>query len=381
MKILINTISAKKNAGGAFQVSLNFIKHSLSWADDSIDWYYLVSEDIDNQLQKDGCFINSHYYPLPTQPNIRTYFHVRREIRKLEREIQPDIVYSITAPCYFSFKSREVMRFTNPWVSHPNSYSWRILSMKERIKMKFYILIQKFLIRNTKYFITQTELVKTNLIKMLKLPPENIKVVPNVLPAAFLNESREHITYGDKKIHIACIANSSKHKNLDIIPFVLKNLRDKHHITNVVFHLTIPIKSSIWKTIQTKLAEFEIQDSVITHGRVDQKELANIYRHCDMAFLPTLLEVFSASGVEAAYFNLPIIATDFDFNREIFGDKCIYYLPANDVDAADKISELVQEKDDLKDIFYNNNKIIISQYGNYNDHFKCICEYLKNSSK
>ena len=381
MKILINTISAKRNAGGAFHISLNFIKYSLSWGDADIEWYYLVSNDIDNQLRKDGCQINTRYFALPTQPNIHTYFKVRKEIRKIEEQIKPDIVYSITAPSYFTFKSKEVMRFTNPWVSHPNAFSWNILSTKEKIKMKLYILIQKFLIKKAKYFVTQTELVKTNLIKMLKLPQDNIKVVPNVLPAAFLVESREHIGYNDNKIHIACIANSSKHKNLDIIPSILRHLRDKYQTTNAVFHLTLPLESSIWKNIQEQTAQLGLMDNVITHGRVDQKELANIYRHCDIAFIPTLLEVFSASGVEAAYFNLPIIATDFDFNREVFKDNCSYYKPTNSEDAANKIFELINYIDTHhKEISYSND-LIISQYGNYDKHFRGICDFLVETYK
>lgn len=380
MKILINTISTKRYAGGAFQISLNFIKRSLSWNDSSIEWHYLVSKDVDSQLRKDGFVIDSNYYVYPTQPNIHTYLKVKKSIRKIEDSIKPDVVYSISAPSYFTFKSKEVMRFTNPWVSHPNPYAWNILSPKERIKMKLYIFLQKCILRKVKYFITQTNLVKTNLTKLFHLPSDNIRVVPNVLPAYFLNESTAHISYEDNNIHIACIANNTKHKNLDIIPEVIKILREKHQIQNVIFHLSIPKKSAIWKIIEKRLDIYGIQDRVRTHGRVSQKELAEIYRHCDISFLPTLLEVFSASGLEAAYFNLPIIATDFDFNREIFQDNCIYFKPTDAVDAAEKIADYINNKDSYLEKTTNGNKMIISKYGNYDEHFRCICDFLKRLS-
>ena len=381
MKILINTISSKRNAGGGFQISLNFIKHSLYWKDSSIEWFYFVSEDIDKQLQNDRISIVNNYYVFPTQPNLHSYLKVRKEIRIIEEIIIPDVIYSITAPSYFTFKSKEVMRFTNPWVSHPNEYSWNILSLKERIKMKLYIFLQKLMLKKAEYFITQTNLVKTNLIKLLNLPNGNIKVVPNVLPAAFLNENREHVNNEDNCIHIACVANSSKHKNLDIIPAVAKVLADKHQIQNVVFHLTISKESQIWRIIQLQLHQYGIHDRVITHGRIDQKKLADIYRHCDLAFIPTLLEVFSASGLEAAYFNLPIVATDFQFNREVYEDGCLYYKPYNAEDAADKIADLINNLDSYIDNITPKNKRIVSMYGNYDEHFEAICDFLKTISK
>ena len=378
MKILINTISTKRIAGGAFQISLNFIKRSLSWNDSSIEWHYLVSNDVDRQLRKEGYKIDSNYYVLPTQPDVHTYLKVKKSIRKLEESIKPDVVYSISAPSYFTFKSREVMRFTNPWVSHPNPYAWNILSFRERIKMKFYIFLQKCMLRKVKYFITQTDLVKTNLINIFHLPAENIRVVPNVLPAFFLNESTAHINNEDNHIHIACIANSTKHKNLDIIPEVIRILSEKHNIQNVVFHLSIPIQSQIWQKIEKQLDIYGIRNRAITHGRVDQKALAEIYRHCDIAFIPTLLEVFSASGLEAAYFNLPIVATDFDFNREVFQDGCLYYKPTDAADAAEKIADIIKNKEYYSEKTTNGNKSIISKYGNYDEHFKCICDFLTN---
>ena len=128
MKILVNTISTKKNAGGAFQIAYNFLLKTLHYEDENIEWYYITSSDLHEVL---GSFfkeiINSHYFVFPTQPDyLGSYYRVKKSIRRIENDIHPDVVYSITAPSYFSFKTPEVMRFTNPWVTHPNTYSWSI---------------------------------------------------------------------------------------------------------------------------------------------------------------------------------------------------------------------------------------------------------------
>lgn len=63
------------------------------------------------------------------------------------------------------------------------------------------------------------------------------------------------------------------------------------------------------------------------YGRISQKELGAMYQRCQLCYLPTLLEVFSASTVEAMYFNLPIVATNFSFNTEVLADSSLYYEP------------------------------------------------------
>ena len=113
----------------------------------------------------------------------------------------------------------------------------------------------------------------------------------------------------------------------------------------------------------------------MNHGRVTQAELAEMYRHCEYCYLPTLLEVFSASTVEAMYFDLKIVATDFGFNREVLGDSCLYYEPMNAVDAARQFKKLFEDKN-LKSVFSDRMKKQLEKYGDYDKHFNAILKYL-----
>ena len=134
MRILVNTISTKKISGGAFQISQNFLLKSLEHND--IEWYYITSQDLDDVIGVQFDRIrNERYFVFPTQPDFKhTYKRVKQQVHELEERIKPDVVYSVTSPSYFSFKTTEVMRFTNPWVAHPNKYSWSVLSLKAKIR-------------------------------------------------------------------------------------------------------------------------------------------------------------------------------------------------------------------------------------------------------
>lgn len=375
MRILINTISTKKISGGAFQISQNFLLESLSHND--IEWYYITSQDLDDVIgTRFDNIRDERYFVFPTQPDFKhTYKRVKQQVRELEERIAPDVVYSITAPSYFSFKAKEVMRFTNPWVAHPNKYAWSVLSLKDKIRTYLYCINQKRLLRKVHYFITQAEATKQGILRITHEPAKHVAVVSNVLPAVF--KSMDNTPIVDAKwINIAAVGAPVPHKNFDIIPDVLLELKKKG-VKNVRFHTTIPFDHHLVEDFKLILRKYGMIDNWVNHGRVSQTELGEMYRRCQFAFLPTLLEVFSASTVEAMYFNLPIIATKFDFNTEVLEDCCLYYEPKNACDAAKQIEKIIRNKD-LQDSCKEKMKFVLSKYGNYEAHFNAIKDMLVN---
>lgn len=373
MRVLINTVSTKKHSGGAYQIAFNFISKTLEHQE--VDWIYVVSADLD-EILPDAVKSKEDYYVFPTQPDFRhSYKKVKQELSELEQRLNPNVVYSITAPSYFTFKTTEVMRFTMPWVTHPNKYSWSVLSWKERMRMRLYCWNIRRLIRKGEYFITQTETTRQGIIRITGTEPQNVKVIQNVLPSVFNEMDNTLFEVDENWVDVACVANDTKHKNLDIIPSVLEELQQLG-IDNVRFHLTLPEDCDSWKEIQRRLMPSGLKERAITHGRLSQRELAMMYRHCQLCFLPTLLEVFSASTLEAMFFKLPIVATDFDFNKEVMADACLYYEPMNAKDAALQIKKYIDDKNLQSEM-----KLLMEQrlslFQDYDKHFNEILQFLE----
>ena len=372
MKILVNTISTKKHAGGAFQIANNFVRKTLEHPE--IDWLYVVSSDLD-QILPEEMKGRDNYHVFPTQPDFRgSYKRVKMELQELEKVEKPDVVYSVTAPSYFDFNAPEVMRFTNPLVAHPNKYSWRVQPLKSRPRLLLYCWNQKRLIKKARFFITQTETTKQGILRITHLPSQNVCVVNNVLPAAFALQDNKHIDNNSGWIEIACVGAPVPHKNFDILPDVIMELR-KNGIDNARFHTTIPTNDPLWGVISKRLKKLQIENNVFNHGRVTQAELAEMYRHCEYCYLPTLLEVFSASTVEAMFFDLKIVATDFEFNREVLGDSSLYYEPMNEADAAKQFAKLIHDKQ-LQSTFSERMKTQLARYDDYDRHFNAIKDFL-----
>lgn len=373
MRILVNTISTKKHAGGAYQIAYNFLVKTLEHQE--VDWIYVVSSDLDEILpvpMKEG----KNYHVFPTQPDYqRTYKMVKNELKELERKEQPDVVYSITAPSYFTFDTVEVMRFTNPWVTHPNKYSLSTISLPNRLKTRLYCWNQRRMMRKASYFVTQTETTKKGIMRITGVPSDNVKVVNNVLPQIFKSHQRTPMQQDGDWIDVACVGAPVPHKNFDILPAVVKELKALG-VENVRFHVTIPSDNPLLSLYKRDLDTLGLSDRIITHGRCSQMELADMYRRCQLCLLPTLLEVFSASTLEAMYFRLPVVATDFDFNSEVMGDSCLYYEPMNAKDAAMQIKKYV-ESENLRNDMKQKMDERLNLYGDYDKHFNDILAFLK----
>ena len=373
MKILVNTISTKKHSGGAYQIAYNFLMKTLEHQE--VEWLYVVSSDLD-EILPEPMKERMNYHVFPTQPDYRhTYKKVKNELKELEKNEKPDVVYSITAPCYFTFKTVEVMRFTNPWVTHPNKYSWATMSLPIRLKTRLYCWNQRRMMRKASYFVTQTETTKKGIMRITGVTPENVKVVNNVLPQIFKSLPKTPKEQDGNWIDVACVGAPVPHKNFDILPSVIKELKALG-VENVRFHVTIPAGNPLLLMYKRELDALGLSDRIITHGRCSQAELAEMYRGCQLCLLPTLLEVFSASTLEAMHFRLPIVATEFDFNSEVMGDSCLYYHPMNAKEAAVQIKKYI-ESETLREEMKIKMDERLKLFGDYDKHFNDILMFLK----
>lgn len=372
MKILVNAICAKKYAGGGFQISLNFVRTALADTRKNVDWYFLLSDHVADALSLHG---NDKIFILPAQPDFTgTYLFVKKEIRRIENKVNPDVVYTIVAPSYFLFKSKEVMRYTNPWVAHPNSFAWNTLDVKGKIRNYVYTMIHKTLLRKCHYFITQADYTAKCIAKIAHVPEKNVCIIKNVLPAVYKSMDSSPIK-DDKWINVTSVAASFPHKNLDIIPEVLNVLENKFGISNVRFHVTMPNDSAVWNTIEDRLTITNMTERVVNHGRMNQMELSTLYRSAQIMFLPTLLEVFSASIIEAMYFDLKIVASDFPFNSNVIGNAGLLFKPTDAMDAAEKIVQIIKSPK-LQNELSHRMEDKLKEYSDYQIHFDNTKDFL-----
>lgn len=377
MKILVNVVNAR-NIGGGFQVVFNFILKTQEFHRADVDWYYAVSERLDGFLPhafKDK-IVKDHYRVFPDQPDFKgTYRRVKSELRAYEECIDPDVIYSPLSPGYFFFKHKEVMRFANAWSTNATSYAWKTLPFKAKLRAKVYIIMQRALLRKAQYIITQTETVKGGLLRVTGLPEDRVTVVPNVLPAVLQDIDPAPLSADAEWVDVAAVGGQMPHKNLEIIPKVVKDLKVKYNLKNVRFHTTLPDDSGVWWRIKKDLAADGIEENVVNHGNLRLSELAEMYRHCRFCFLPTVLETFSASTIEAMYFDLKTVASNLPFNKEVMQDSCLYFEPMNPESAAEMLAKLITDKG-LQSVLSHKMKERLKNYTDFQKYYNDTVDFL-----
>src|SRR5690606_8102239 len=150
------------------------------------------------------------------------------------------------------------------------------------------------------------------------------------------------------------------HKNIAILPAVIDSLL-KNNFKKFKFYISLE-KSDL---------NFEEKYNQYIHymGKIDLMELPELYKSIDVVFMPTLLEVFSATYLEAMYMERPIVASDMSFARDICQDSAVYFNPVSAESAAKQLLKVYQDES-LKAELLERAKVNIRRFGNSMDRTK-----------
>lgn len=142
---------------------------------------------------------------------------------------------------------------------------------------------------------------------------------------------------------ILVVAEPQPAKNLEAVPAVAAALL-RGGVRDVEFVLTVPERGGPYmRPVERALARAEPGVPIRRIGRVPHDRLAGLYRSGDAAFLPSLMESFSAAYVEAMQFGLPIVTSDLDFARAICGDAAVYVPPLDPEACAEALVRVLED--------------------------------------
>lgn len=346
MKIIINTSNLVK--GGGVQVALSFLEELKEWGTD--DYFVFLSTAVAAQLDLETFPSNFTFYNFPISPaRLRTRLRIVRRFNELEREIHPDVVFTVFGPSYWRPKSPHVMGFALVWAINPDSIAYTLLDKFGLIRAKLIHLYAKYFVkRDGDFFIGETLDVKERMVRYNWADKDQIFVVGNTCHKAFSEIRKKcEIPIYPEEFRFITISAMYKHKNLTIIKDIIPLLRSLE--IRCRFYLTLP--EDVFER------EFYGYEDMITNvGPTSIAQCPSVYEQCDALFLPTLLECFSASYPEAMKMELPILTSDLEFAHTICGDAAEYFDPLNPEDIARKIENIVSNAGRRKELVINGKK-------------------------
>ena len=355
MKLIINT--SNLYVGGGVQVALSFI-NELKELKTGNEYHIFLSKAVDKQIEQKSFPSNFHFYSIERSPaSLKTRKQIVAQLDMLEEQIKPDVVFSVFGPSYWKPKAKHVMGFAVPWVLQKDSVAYAELSFLKRMKMRLWVEYVSFYAKkDASHYIIETEDGKSKLSDVLDIPRENISVVGNSYSAIFNDESylsEDNIDYiqlpskEKDEFRLLLISHNHPHKNLKIIDKVTPLLDG----LNIKFVLTVD---------DTSYQELfpNGNDRVLNLGVVKLNSCPSLYKQCDALFLPTLLEVFSASYPEAMKMEKPILTSNYSFATDVCKDAALYFDPLDPKDIAKKIKQLIVDKSLQKELVEKGKKRI-----------------------
>lgn len=344
-RILVNATTLV--IGGGVSVGVSFIEHACLPQYDFFEFIFAVTQEIYHVLRPE-IQIDPRIKVIHPSPARVVIGHCSRsELKLMEKAFRPDIIYTLGLPSYTRFQKPEVGRYTNPWEIGPSPLPWECLPWGKRLRLFLLTKYRLIWARRAAFFETQTEVAKEGIVDKLGVPADRVKVIPNSCHPIFINN---HVDKDGRysevdECNILCLAAPHWHKNLSIIPDVADALRKICPETSFSFVITLPLQSQILAQLRRKSVRLGVEKMIYNVDVVNLKECVSLYRNCHLVFLPTLLEVFSVTYLEAMAMSRPIVTTDLSFARSICGDAALYFAPSSPQDAAEKIVRLTKSSE------------------------------------
>lgn len=350
MKLLIN--SSTLSGTGVTQVAVSFIKECILITGN--EYHVLLSKTVSSQIDKSEFPPNFFFYDIEFHP-LYGYrgCRMRLKLRKLEKIIKPDCVFSVFGPSWWTPNAPHLMGYAYPHYVYPDSPFFKNINLLEKLKINFFKKIHLFFLRkNGNYLVSETEDVTNRLVNLLNFKTDNVFTVTNTYNDYFNNFTKKNIANlpikheGD--FWFLSLCSLASHKNLTILNEVIPILRDKID-KNLKFVMTID------QDLFEKKFNKKNRELIINLGRIDVSSCPHLYNVCDALFLPTTLECLSANYPESMKMGVPILTSNLSFATSICGNAALYFDPYNPLQIASKIQQIVNDSKIRNELIVNGN--------------------------
>ncbi|WP_420264224.1 glycosyltransferase [Candidatus Magnetominusculus dajiuhuensis] len=220
-------------------------------------------------------------------------------------------------------------------------------SIDMKLKVKVYLLKQymKRAFPNADAVIVQTETINRRIRSVYNIRGPIYTVGKNIYQNI---QTSGDTGEGNQQVHEICNCGSKMkllyvtdyypHKNIERLCEAVALLAVKG--IDVTLFLTIDSNgdgNGLIKAIESN----KYGKGVINLGHVDHVNLSSVYQCCDAVIMPSHLESFSATYLEAMAFSKPLMVSDLDFAREICADAALYFDPYNVDSIAETVHRLI----------------------------------------
>lgn len=376
MRVLFNC--ATNVVGGGVKNAAWFIKLALN--DNEIFWYFVVSPQVYDVLKDWNVLNGAELFVFEISPS--KSYSARRRLLQLCSDLEIDVVYTMAGPTYVDFKCYHVMGLSDPYITHAGleaiMYNRSFISV---LRLVFAIMYKIYYARMADFWLFQTDYSRNKFISKLYINRSRTKIISNAVGTDFLLTNSDTKSNGKGRARVLCPAASYPHKALVTIPRVAKSFNILYPDVDFVFIVTLPGNSREWKSIEELSRKLDVSQFINNIGVFSPGQAVEIHRNADIVYVPSILETFSGSYLEAISLKMPLIVADRGFAREICEDYAVFVDPFDYEGCALSIKSILDSDFNLNESQVSARNRILHTYDSQLKRFHDIKKLLLNEIK
>lgn len=319
-RIFVNGISAK--SGGGASILTNYL--ALARRRGGSDHYFVVTPDAGKYSEyASDCVsivdVKSIYKRSFMFPILHTMI-----LPRLIRELDCDRILNL-ADIPIPTNVRQCFLFDWSYAIYPRTEAWRRMSLSDWLYRKAKLQFYRRYCRYPAVTVTQTRTAGDRLIRQYGVSA--VKVIPNAVSTDhFYGGEPRDFMLPSERIKLLCLSHYYSHKNIEVfIPLaeMIQKLGLPYLIVTTIDASQSPRAEKFLDQVESRSLENIIRNI----GPVSMRHVPALYSACDALLLPTLLESFSGTYVEAMFHEKPILTSDYDFARDVCGEHAFYFDP------------------------------------------------------
>jgi len=335
--VLINGVSAK--SGGGRSILTNFLTCLKS--NGSKNEYFVVVpfERLYSQFSSNVTIIPMWFLSqLIFLPFVNAYV-----LPYLIKKYNIDVVFNVS-DLPIPTSKHQVFLFDWPYAAYPDSKAWSLLDFKGLVVRKAKLYLFKKYLPFVNKLIAQNSALQERLEFLYKI--NGISIIPNAVSSDSLNNNLQFDFEFVEGFKLLCLTCYYPHKNLEIFIPLAKLIRDR----GLDIKIILTISKEQGKKAERLLEDIKdnfLSDIIINIGPVSMDSVPSLYEQTDGLILPTLLESFSGTYVEAMYHKKPIYTSYLDFATCVCQDSAYYFDP---FDPDDILKIILTSREDMEQL-------------------------------
>jgi|GEM_PF-703771 len=264
---------------------------------------------------------------------------------RLLHKLKVDVLFNL-ADMVVPSAVPQVYLFDWPYAVYPDADIWERMPRRERVYRSVKLLFFKKYLRFSKYVIAQTETMRRRLTSLYGI--SDVSLVGNAVSLDHYESNPALFDLPSAKYKLLYLTRYYPHKNIEVFLSLAELIRAR----NLPFVLVTTLERSESSGAAAFLLEVErrkLCSIIVNLGAITMDKVPSLFAGCDGLLMPTLMESFSGTYVEAMFHKKVIFTSDLDFARDVCRDAAVYFDPMSAEDILERIVSTFESSDLMKE--------------------------------